>query len=106
MLKELENPENNDLWYNRDITEEEIKDSLDHARADAAPAPDLVYNKTLKNVWCEAFAKIIFKMFNAIWSRIFHPDEWLVGTVTPIPKEKEENKSHPKANRPITNTAI
>ena len=24
--------------------------------------------------------------------------------VTPVPKDKEEDKSHPKANRPITNT--
>ena len=44
-------------------------------------------------------------MFGAIWKRIFQPDAWLTGTVTPIPKEHEEDKSHPKANRPITNIA-
>ena len=101
MLKELQKLENMNKWYNKLFTDEEIEQSVKNARPDAAPAPDLVYNKTIKEIWGVPLAKAFGKMFNAVWVKMFSPPVWSRGTITPVPKPKEQDKTHPKANRPI-----
>ena len=85
---------------NAEITEQEVLKSINKLKLNKACAADLILNeflKTSKTKMLHAFTKL----FNLVFASGFVPDEWSLGFISPIYKNKGD-KASPDNYRGIT----
>lgn len=75
---------------NVDITEDEVKESLKHARCGKAAGPDGIINEVLKAAQ-SSIVLFLTKYFNAIFSKGVFPSEWTKATIFPLHKKGDLN---------------
>ena len=101
----LANSDNSDIASNDEIlnsviTEDEIEKAVRKLKHGKAPGYDNVLNEHISST-LSIFLPVYKKFFNIIFNSGFVPDEWLLGVVKPIYKNKGDPTS-PENYRPIT----
>ena len=78
---------NNNSYLNDLITEKEVKDSIKKLKTNKAYGVDLVINEFLK-VSTEKMLTIYTKLFNVVLLTGIIPNDWTIGVIKPIYKNK------------------
>lgn len=85
---------------NSPITREEIVNSINSLKNNKAPGYDNVMNEHIKTTMSN-FLPLYENLFNIIFDTGIVPEEWLIGIIRPIYKNKGD-PSNPENYRPIT----
>ncbi|MEW8548622.1 MAG: reverse transcriptase family protein [Candidatus Thiodiazotropha sp.] len=95
----LDNIDNNEL-LNAKITPEEIMRCINKLNNGKSPGPDHIMNEHIKST-CSIFLPLYEKLFNTILDTGHFPEQWSIGCIHPIYKNKGE-RNDVKNYRPIT----
>ena len=85
---------------NNPITENEIRKSITKLKNNKSPGNDMVINEYIKNTQ-DMLCPLYVKLFNKIFDSGVFPDEWLIGTIVPLYKNKGDSHD-PNNYRGIT----
>lgn len=87
-------------FLNLPISDEEILEAVKKLKNNKSPGHDLVINEHIFTT-VTIFLPVYRKLFNLIYDRGYVPDEWLIGIIKPIFKNKGD-PTQPENYRPIT----
>ena len=90
----------NDTFLNCEISENEIETAVKKLKNGKAAGYDLIVNGHISNS-LSIFLPVYKKLFNLIFDSGFVPEEWLIGVVKPIYKNKGD-PTQPENYRPIS----
>lgn len=100
--KNLFTTDHDELEYDKEFNELEVKEVIKLLKRRSAPGTDGITNKHIINL-PESGIKILTKITNLSWNNHKILDEWKVAQITMIEK-KAENKHNPSNYRPISLT--
>ena len=94
-----------DLWYNRDLTPQEVTRALRAIKPSSAPGPDLITPPMIINAGY-VLNQPLTTLFNAVWTSRTVPTVWKNENKIYIPKPGKDDLHVEKAYRGISLTSI
>jgi hypothetical protein len=79
-----------DILLNDELTEREILNAIKGLKNNKSPGPDSVLNEYLKNS-PPYLIRILYRLFNLVLDTGIIPENWTIGIIKPVYKNKGNN---------------